>query len=617
MINTNLNWYKQSKVIFALLAILSIIISLIFSSYQPCSNYSDIPLFISYAFGGSSLILKLLKKVCKGDFGSDLLAGLSIITSLFLGEYFAGVIVIVMLSGGEALEDYALRRASAVLDALSKRMPQLARLRTNDGTKVVTLEQIKIGDLLELIPHDITPVDGIVVEGHGSMDESYLTGEPFNVPKIIGSSVLSGAINGNVLLIIRATALPIDSRYQKIAKAIETQASKQVPMRRMGDMLGAWYTPLALIIALSAYFFSGQASRFLAVLVIATPCPLLLAIPIAIIGSISLLAKRGVIVKDPASLEQISSCRTLILDKTGTLTYGKPYLNSVDVYNNHSKEEVLKFAAALEAYSKHPLSFAIIEEAKKKGLLLPEVYSVSEEPGEGLSGVADSSKLKVIGRKQLSSYDISVGEKTTFEPECFLLINEKLAGGFHFVDQPRTESKEFVNHIGPEHSFTKIMILSGDKKDSVETLAKLVGIKEIEAGLSPEEKVLRVKDETRKAKTLYIGDGVNDAPALQIATVGIALGTKSDITSESADIVILDSSLNKVDEVIHVGYNMKKIALQSAVGGMILSFAGMLLASAGIIPPLHGAIFQEIIDVAAIVNALRTIKEPKLLSHIL
>lgn len=605
--------HPSSKIAGFSVCMLAVYFALLIFAVSP--QYSNIPLFVTYIFGGIPLVFELLKKIYKGEFGSDLLAGVSIVTSVVLGEYLAGVIVIIMLSGGEALEDYALKNASAVLNALSKRMPQIARLKTADGAKSVPLEQIKIGDLLELIPHDIAPVDGLVVEGQGSMDESYLTGEPFNVRKIQGSSVLSGAINGESMLVIQATELPVDSRYQKIAKVIESQASKQVPMRRLGDRLGAWYTPLAILIALVAYLFSGEASRFLAVLVVATPCPLLLAIPITIIGSISLLAKRGIIIKDPSCLENISSCRTLILDKTGTLTYGKPYISKIDLFNGFSEEEVLKFASALEEYSKHPLASAIIDEAKKRGLQSEIVSSVSEKPGEGLSGVVNSRTLRVLGRKQLKDSQITLPEKSSNELECILLVDEKLAALFHFFDKPRTESKSFVSHIGPKHSLNKVMILSGDRKESVEALANMVGIQDIEGGLSPEEKVVRVKEETLKQKTLYIGDGINDAPSLQIATVGIALGTRSDITSEAADLVILDGSLSKVDEFIHIGHNMKQIALQSAVGGILFSFIGMILAAFGFITPLVGAVSQEVIDVVAILNALRAVKEPEILSH--
>ena len=304
-------------------------------------NVRDLPLLIALALGGIPLVWELLIHLARREYGSDLLAGISIVTSVVLGQYLAGSLVVLMLSGGEALENYAVRNASSVLQALAKRMPSVARVKRGSEVVSVPLDQIAIGDMVMVYPHDICPVDGVVMEGRSVMDESYLTGEPFQMSKTPGSEVLSGAINGEAALTIRATKLAVDSRYATIMQVMRASEQQRPRLRRLGDQLGAFYTPVAMAIAMSAWIASGQATRFLAVLVVATPCPLLIAIPVSIIGAISLAARRAIIVKNPAVLEQISTCRTVIFDKTGTLTYGEPKLTEQDCAPGFSpKEEI-------------------------------------------------------------------------------------------------------------------------------------------------------------------------------------------------------------------------------------------------------------------------------------
>lgn len=601
------SWYRSTQGRIALLATTTITLSLLLR-LTPWADKADYPLFLCYLLGALPLVYELIRKALRREFGSDLLAGISIITSVLLGEHLAGAFVVLMLSGGEALEAYALRRASSVLDALSKRMPHDAFRRRDKSLQKISLSEVQISDVLEVRPHDTCPVDGVVIEGHGSMDESYLTGEPYQISKVVGSNVMSGAINGESLMVIKATALPIDSRYQKIAQVIEAQASRQVPIKRLGDMLGAWYTPLALAIAIASWLFSGDPRRFLAVLVVATPCPLLIAIPVALIGAIGSAASRGIIIKNPAALEVLSKCRTMILDKTGTLTYGKPILTEIEVNADQSEEEALALVASLETYSKHPLALAVIEAAKERKITLRPVNSISEKPGEGLKGVCDSRNLTVTGRSKVASKlklpDYQGGL------ECIVLEDDKFFALLRFRDAPRKESKAFVEHLNLSHSIKKVKILSGDRIEEVEHLAKLVGISDVLGGLSPEEKLIHIEKEKAQHPVVYVGDGINDAPALQAATVGIAVGTNSDITSESADVVLMDPSLTKVDELLHLSARFRSIALQSAVGGMGLSCVGMGLAAFGLITPLVGAITQEAIDVLAVGNALRMAFQP-------
>jgi cation transport ATPase len=314
---------------------------------------AELPLYVVVALGGAPLLWGLARRLIRREFGSDLLAGLSILAAAITGQYLVGAIIVLMLSGGAALEVYATHRANSVLAALHKRTPRIAHRRTDSGYLDVSLEEVNIGDTLVILPHEIVPVDGTVVEGHGRMDESYLTGEPFEISKAPGSVVLSGAINKEQALVVVASRLPTESRHAQIVRLLQEAGANRPRLRRLGDKLGAWYTPLAVAIAISAWVYSGDPLRFLAVIVIATPCPLLIAIPVAILGAISLGAKRGIIIKNPAALEQIDDCRTLVFDKTGAPTYGKPVLTDIVCAEGFPRTDVLSKAASLEQYSKH------------------------------------------------------------------------------------------------------------------------------------------------------------------------------------------------------------------------------------------------------------------------
>src|SRR5271165_796950 len=314
----------------ALLATVGIAIHLFLRFiFHAAPQVSLAPLYVVLILGGLPLVIALLRRLVAREFGSDLLAGISILTSVLQGEYLVGSIVVLMLSGGTALEEFASGRASSILDALANRMPQTTHRRVGAQTADVTLDQVEVGDFLFIYPHEVCPADGVVVEGHGRMNEAFLTGEPFEVSKAPGSKVISGAFNGEAALTIRAERLPVDSRYARIMQVMEQTQQRRPRLRRLGDQLGAWYTPAAVLIALVAWLLSRDPHRFLAVLVIATPCPLLIAIPVAVIGAIALAARSGIIIKNPAILEQIDPCRTFIFDKTGTLTYGHPTLTEV------------------------------------------------------------------------------------------------------------------------------------------------------------------------------------------------------------------------------------------------------------------------------------------------
>jgi heavy metal translocating P-type ATPase len=575
---------------------------------------AEIPLQVALVIGGVPLVLELLVKLLRREFGSDLVAGVSIVTSVVLGQYLAGAIVVLMLAGGGALESYALRSASSVLAALAARVPSVAHRKRNDHTQDVALDDIVAGDVLVVYPHETCPADGIVVEGHGVMDESYLTGEPFEMTKTAGSAVISGAINGHTALTIEARRRPADSRYAKIMEVMRESEETRPRLRRLGDQLGALYTPAAITLALVAWAASHDATRFLAVLVVATPCPLLIAIPVAIIGSISLCARRAIIVRNPVVLEQITECRTAIFDKTGTLTYGTPTLTDQIVAPGFTGPEVLRLAAALERYSKHPLAQAVTAAAAREGIELTEATDATEPPGTGLLGHVADHRVEISSRSRLMSDRVSGAERIPPAGgglECVVAIDGRYAATYRFRDAPRSDSRSFVSHLSPKHHFTRLMIVSGDREAEVRYLADQVGITEIHAPRQPEEKLAIVRRETAAAKTLYVGDGINDAPAMMAATVGIAIGQNSDVTSEAAGVVILDNVLSKVDEFFHVSRRMRTIALQSAVGGMLLSLMGMIAAAFGLLDPVQGAVIQEVIDVAAVLNAVRAAFPPR------
>jgi heavy metal translocating P-type ATPase len=565
---------------------------------------ANLPLYIALIAGGAPLVVDLSVKLFRREFGSDLLAGISIVTAVLLHQYLVAVIVILMLSGGLSLEQFATRRASSVLDALARRMPQEAHRKLDARIDDVALPDIAVGDVLVVFPHEICPIDGVVIEGRGVMDEAYLTGEPYEISKTPGSRVISGAVNGDSALTVRAEKLAVDSRYERIMRVMQATEQNQPRLRRLGDQLGAWYTPIALGLAAIAGLATGQAMRFLAVLVVATPCPLLIAIPVAVIGAISLSARHAIIIKNPAALEQIDSCSVLIFDKTGTLTYGRPEMTEILTAPDFSRDEVLRLAGSVEQYSKHPLASAILRAARDENLVFADVSQISEPPGQGLRGTVEGRQVLITGRHAAAAREMPL-PPLSGGLECIVIVDGRYAATMRFRDTPRKESPSFIRHLRPRHGIQRVILVSGDRESEVRYLADELGIEEIYASKSPEEKVEIVREETARARTLFVGDGINDAPALVAATVGVAFGSGTDVTAAAADAVVLEASLGRVDELIHIGRRMRRIALESAVGGMALSVVGMAVAAIGFLPPVGGAVTQEIIDIFAVLNAVR------------
>lgn len=603
-------WLEYGKELpIAIFTFAAILCYLLLHFVWKSPQWEAVPLYAALAAGGIPLLLSLLREAFRLQFGSDWLAGISIVTAVLLHQYLVGAIVVLMLSGGSALEQYATHRASSALRALAQRMPAIAHRITDAGVASVPIDSIAEGDLLEVFPHEICPVDGEVIEGHGRMDESYLTGEPFEISKAPGSQVLSGAINQETVLRIRASRPAQDSRYARILRVVSQAEQNRPPLRRLADRLGGWYAPLAVLIGILGWTLSGSPERFLAVVVIATPCPLLIGIPVAIIGGISTAARRGIIIKNPSVLEQIGLSEVFIFDKTGTLTYGRPLLTDIVIRSEVDESRILQFAASLEQYSRHPLAEAVLDAANSRGIHAISPTDVSERPGEGLSGSVDGRKVLITGRKQATAQRLVTNEDVppaTSGLECLVFLDGNFAALIRFHDRPRAESRSFIGHLEPRHQARQVILLSGDRASEVEHLAHQVGIERIYAGASPEEKLRLVVEETARHKSLFVGDGINDAPAMLAATASVALGGQnSGVTAEAADAVVMDSSLRKVDELMHIARRTRSIALQTAIGGMALSGIGMLFAALGYLPPLSGAVAQEILDLLAILNSLR------------
>ncbi len=590
----------------AIVALLGIMSSVILRFTLP--EYSEIPLFIVLVVGGIPILLGQLVNVLRFNFSSDILAAISIVTAYLLSENLAASLVILMLSGGETLERYASGRASKALTAFIKRLPSKVKRLEGDILNEVNVSDIAVGDVFSFAPHQISPFDGIVESGKGSVDESLLTGEPYQVSKVAGSKIVSGSVNGEAALTVKVTTIGKDTRYQKILGVMQEAQAKKLKLRRLGDQLGAWYTPFALVLAVAFAYYENSAITFLSVIVVATPCPLIIAIPVAIIGAISRAAERGILIRDPAILESISKIDTVFFDKTGTMTYGEPSLNEIVLLDELAdKDKIIHLLGSLEQYSTHPLSKPILKYFKDRdiSLIIPDVCE--EKAGIGLIGKFKNDEVVVTSRrKAIELFQASALPEKTIGLEALVIFNSKPTLLITFTDKLKKGGKEIIEHLKEKHGVKRIVILSGDTEEEVRNLANDVGINEIQAKLSPEDKFNIVQNETKAGHTMFVGDGINDAPALSAASIGIAFGTGSEISSEAASAVILDGKLGKLDELLHIGKSTRQIALQSAVGGMALSIVGMFLAGFGILNPVTGAIAQEVIDVFAVLNSLRT-----------
>ncbi len=573
-----------------------------------------------YAMDAISLILSLpliyrmWNDLRSGKYGIDILAATAIISAALLNQPWAAIIVVIMLSGGEALEDYAGRRAQSELRALMDRAPIMARLVKHNKVVEVKIEDIKIGDIIEVRPGDTVPVDGKIIEGSTTVDESSLTGESLPQLKKIDNSILSGSIVIDGLIRISAIHTGEDSQYQQIIKLVKQAAQTPSPFVRMADRYSIPFTIVAYFIAISVWIISGDPIRFLEVIVVATPCPLILAAPIAIISGMSRASRYGIIIKTGAALEKLATIQTIAFDKTGTLTHGTPIVDEVIVIGDHDETEILLHAASLEQVSNHILADAITKEAANRKIELIGVKDVKEQAGSGISASVNDLMVLVGHYNFMESNNIvipkSFDQATISQTATYVAIDNNLAGVISFKDELRAESQATLNAIrklGIRH----ILMLSGDNEAAAAAIAGQLGIKEYQSHLLPEDKLRIVRGITNQP-VAFVGDGVNDAPVLTAATVGIALGAKgSTAASESADLVIMNDDLSYVAKAINIAKETLLVARQSIFIGIALSVGLMLIFATGKFSPVAGALIQEVVDVIVIFNALRAHTDKK------
>lgn len=559
---------------------------------------------------------EIITDIFKGKFGVDLIAGVALLSTFIFGAYLPGIIVLIMLSGGETLEAYAMHRARRELSLLLAHAPSIAHLKTETGLSDVQVSLVPVGATVLVKPGEIIPVDGTVIEGISSVDESAMTGESIPEEKSPGSVVISGTKNTGAVLYIISTKSSSESRFEQILKLVKEAEESRAPLVRLADRYSVYFTLLTFGIALATYLITGDTYRVLAVLVVATPCPLILATPIAIISGISKSAKRGIIVKNGGALEVLSDARTFVFDKTGTITLGTPEVVRIDAFTDG--EDILNVSASLDQCSTHILARALVAHAKREGKELFYPEKCLEHFGEGIEGNINLHKYRFGSLKFLKRIGLNVRETVRAhhtEAEDLGLISvylskdEEIVGAVLFADKPRSDAKEVFNSL-TQNGVNNVMLLTGDKHSVAERIGKEIGINSIISECLPEDKVKVVRDIKKENRpVVMVGDGVNDAPALAVSDVGIALGTGGETaSSEAAHIVIVSGSLSRVIEAHKIARRTLMVARQGIFIGIGLSTVAMFFGAFGLISPLYGALLQEVIDVLVILNALRVAK---------
>ncbi|MBX7433090.1 cadmium-translocating P-type ATPase [Mycobacterium sp. Y57] len=549
----------------------------------------------------------------RGRLGVDVIAVLSLVGTLVVHEYLAGALIAVMLAGGRALEAAATRRASGDLRALLERAPRFARRRIGATVSVVPIGAVAVDDLLVVGPGEVVPVDGRVADVVAVLDESVLTGEPLQVERAVGEPVRSGVVNAGGAFEIRATATADESTYAGIVRLAQQAGAENAPIVRLADRYAAWFLPLALLLAGAAWAVSGSATRAVAVLVVATPCPLLLAAPVAIVSGLSRASRVGVIIRNAGALEHLGQATTLVMDKTGTLTMGRPVVVDVVAAPGGDATEVLRLAASVDQLSPHVLSEAIVTEALGRGLPLSVPTEVLEEPGRGVTATVAGRRIAVgklpddatsgawargvINRARLDGTAIA-----------WVCVDGGRIGAVLLRDPLRRDAPRTIRRLR-EAGVKRLVMLTGDRPEPAREVATVLGLDEVFAQQSPADKVAAVRAECEHAVTVMVGDGINDAPALAAATIGVAMGARgASASSEAADMVLTTDRVDRLADAMDVARWSRRIAVQSAVVGMALSLLAMGVAALGWLPPAAGALLQEGIDVAVILNALRALR---------
>ena len=559
----------------------------------------------------------LVRSLLRRSAGVDVIAILAIVGALILGEYLAGAVIGLMLATGRALEDYAAKRAERELSSLLRRAPRTAHRLRNGAVETVPVEDVVVGDTLIVKEGDVLPVDGVVSTGPASLDEAALTGESRLAERQVGDQVRSGTANAGSPFQMRATTSAKDSTYAGIIRMVrEAQASK-APLVRLADRYAQFFVPLTLVVAGAAWVISGDPDRALAVLVVATPCPLLLAAPVAIVSGVSRAARRGIVVKGGAAIETLARGQTLFLDKTGTLTLGAPRLQRIALSRREGDATaLLRLAASLDQMSSHVLANALVRAARDRGVTLALPEKVTEKAGFGIAGLVNGMAVRLGNFAWVCESTIPSSEQLQFRRRMmrdegsliFVSVGGDLAGAFVLDDPIRPDAPRvlrLLKHRGIQQS----VMLTGDHVAVAESVGAAIGVDRVMADLTPEEKVNAVRESRTERVTLMVGDGINDAPALAAADVGIAMGSRgATSSSEAADVVLVVDRLDRLVEAVEIARRARSIAVQSMFVGMGLSFVAMGAATFGLLSPVVGALVQEAIDPAAILNALRALR---------
>jgi heavy metal translocating P-type ATPase len=571
---------------------------------------------VTLVIGGAPLVWRTLRGMLRGQFASDVVAMLAIVGALVMDEPFAGVIVVLMQSGGEALENYGFRRASTSLESLMARAPRVAWRKQGDHLAEIPATQVQVGDELVVRPGELIPVDGILLSVEATVDESALTGEPLAGDKHNGDGLLSGSVNAGGALEMRATAVSEESQYARIVEMVRQAQQQKAPIERLADQYAVWFTPATLVMCAVGWAITSDPHTIVAVLVVATPCPLILATPIAIISGINRAAGVGIIVKNGAALEQIGRARAVVFDKTGTLTVGLPVLERVVPTNGIPPAALLRKAASVEQLSSHLLGRALAQAAQANGENLPLPEAFQEVAGRGVVGRLDGQQI-LVGSARFLAEQLGTAPmagiallpapaQTGAVLAAYIAVDQQLAGVALFGDRLRPGVPALMARLRAL-GVRRLALLTGDRLDNARHIAREADIDDVVADLLPADKVAVLQ----RLKKLYdpiimVGDGINDAPALATATVGVAMGAHgTGISAEAADVVLLVDDVTRVGEAVAIGQHTLHIARQSIMIGLGLSFLLMVIASFGFIPPPIGALSQEVIDVMVILNALR------------
>lgn len=602
---------KKNWLVIVALVVLALTLVLQFGGQQNAAQWiASTFIVLVILWVGTDMIRDLLR----GHTGLDILAVVSMVATLLVGEYIAGLIVVLMITGGEALEDYAQARAEKNLTDLLNRTPQIA-LRVTDQesgeVEEVAIDEVAVGDVLLVRPSEQVPVDGELESDQASIDEATLTGEPLPVTKNQGDEILSGSMTGSQAIYLRATRRAADSQYQQIVELVNAAREEKAPVVRIADRFALPFTAFALILGGVAWFFSQDATRFAEVLVLATPCPLIIAAPVAFLGGLSRISERGMVVKGGGVLEQLAGIQSVAFDKTGTLTAGQPELERVVALNGWDGDEVLRLAASAERGSTHALADGVISAAENQGLEVPPATDFEEIATNGVDATVGDHRVRVGKASFVQQLDSSleVAHVDAGEVVAYVAIDGEAAGIIYLADSIRPESGPLVTWLG-DQGVERVTMLTGDGSETADAVAEQLGITEVHASLLPKDKV-KLAGELTPRPVMMVGDGVNDAPVLAAADVGIALGVRGTTAAgEAADAVILQDSLVPVAEAVAVSKHTLRTALIAIWLGITLSVGLMLVAAFGYIPAVGGALLQEVVDLAAILYALRALSAP-------